>query len=112
MFDLTGKTALVTGASGGIGAAVASVLHGQGATVGLVGTRVTVLEAVAAALGDRAHVLRCDLADPTAVDALPKQAAAAMGITRGYDATLWISIGLSCSRAWIPIRIKVISCIA
>ena len=79
MFDLTGKTALVTGASGGIGAAVASVLHGQGATVGLVGTRVTVLEAVAAALGDRAHVLRCDLADPTAVDALPKQAAAAMG---------------------------------
>lgn len=79
MFDLTGKTALVTGASGGIGSAVASVLHKQGATVGLVGTRVAVLEAAAAALGERTHVLPCDLSDPAAVDALPKQAAAAIG---------------------------------
>ncbi|UWQ17006.1 3-oxoacyl-ACP reductase FabG [Jannaschia sp. M317] len=79
MFDLTGKSALVTGASGGIGAAIATALHGAGATVGLSGTRVEPLEALAAELGDRAHVLPCNLSDAEAVNALPKQAAEAMG---------------------------------
>ncbi len=79
MFDLTGKTALVTGASGGIGGEIARALHGAGATVGLSGTRVEPLEALAGELGERAHVLPCNLSDPEAVDALPKQAAEAMG---------------------------------
>ena len=79
MFDLTGKCALVTGASGGIGADIARSLHGAGATVGLSGTRTEPLEAQAAELGDRAHVLPCNLSDPEAVTALPKQAAEAMG---------------------------------
>jgi 3-oxoacyl-[acyl-carrier protein] reductase len=79
MFDLTGKCALVTGASGGIGAAVARVLHAAGATVGLSGTRVEPLRALAGDLGARAHVLPCDLADLAAVDALVKQAGDAMG---------------------------------
>ena len=79
MFDLTGKTALVTGASGGIGAAIAQALHGAGATVGLSGTRVEPLEALAARLGERVHVLPCNLADAEAVNGLPKRAAEAMG---------------------------------
>jgi 3-oxoacyl-[acyl-carrier protein] reductase len=79
MFDLTGKAALVTGASGGIGADIARALHGAGATVGLSGTRVDPLEALAAELGDGAHVLPCNLGDASAVEALPKDAAAAMG---------------------------------
>jgi len=79
MFDLTGKAALVTGASGGIGGAIARALHGAGATVGLSGTRIEPLEALAAELGRRAHVLPCDLSDPVAVEALPKAAVAAMG---------------------------------
>jgi|TARA_B110000902_G_C14162723_1_gene533782 3-oxoacyl-[acyl-carrier protein] reductase len=79
MFDLTGKNALVTGASGGIGAEIARMLHGAGATVGLSGTRVKPLEALAAELGERAHVLPCNLSDMEAVAELPKQAAAAMG---------------------------------
>lgn len=79
MFDLTGKTALITGASGGIGGAIARVLHGAGATVALSGTRVDPLNALAAELGERAHVLPCDLSDGAAVDALPKQAVEAMG---------------------------------
>ena len=79
MFGLDGKSALVTGASGGIGGAVARALHEQGARVGLSGTRTAPLEALAEALGDRAHVLPCDLSDAGAVDALPKQAAAEMG---------------------------------
>lgn len=79
MFDLTGKSALVTGASGGIGAAIARALHGAGATVGLSGTRVEPLEALAAELGERAHVLPCNLGDSYAVEALPKAAIAAMG---------------------------------
>ncbi|GAA6189386.1 3-oxoacyl-[acyl-carrier-protein] reductase [Litorivita sp. NS0012-18] len=79
MFDLTGKNALITGASGGIGGQIAKALHGAGATVGLSGTRVEPLEALAAELGDRAHVLPCNLSDGAAVDALPKQAIEAMG---------------------------------
>ena len=79
MFDLTGKNALVTGASGGIGAEIARALHAAGATVALSGTRVEPLEALAAELGERAHVLPCNLGDGEAVDALPKQAAETMG---------------------------------
>ena len=79
MFDLTGKSALVTGASGGIGAAIARTLHGAGAAVGLSGTREDPLNALASELGDRAHVLPCDLSDADAVNGLPKRAAEAMG---------------------------------
>ncbi len=79
MFDLSGKCALITGASGGIGGAIARTLHAAGATVGLSGTRVAPLEELAAELGSRAHVLPCDLGDPEAVNALPKQAIEAMG---------------------------------
>jgi 3-oxoacyl-[acyl-carrier protein] reductase len=79
MFDLTGKNALITGASGGIGGDIARALHGAGASVGLSGTRVEPLQALADELGERAHVLPCNLSDPEAVAALPKQAADAMG---------------------------------
>ena len=79
MFELTGRTALVTGASGGIGGAIARALHGQGATVALSGTRVAPLEALKGELGERAHVVPCDLSEAAAVEALPKQAAEAMG---------------------------------
>jgi 3-oxoacyl-[acyl-carrier protein] reductase len=70
MFDLTGKTALVTGASGGIGGAIARQLHGQGATVVLSGTRADALEALAGELGERAQVMTCNLGDPAETDAL------------------------------------------
>lgn len=79
MFDLTGRCALVTGASGGIGGAIARSLHARGATVALSGTRTGPLEALAGELGERAHVTACDLSDAAAVEALPKQAAEAMG---------------------------------
>ena len=79
MFDLTGKSALVTGASGGIGAAIARCLHGAGASVTLSGTRLAPLEALANELGARTHVLTCNLGDAAEVEALPKQAIAAMG---------------------------------
>jgi 3-oxoacyl-[acyl-carrier protein] reductase len=79
MFDLTGKSALVTGASGGIGAAIARALHAQGAAVGLHGTRKDALEALAAELGSRAHVLPCDLSDTAATEKLVPEAEAAMG---------------------------------
>ena len=79
MFDLTGKTALVTGASGGIGGAIARALHRQGAAVMLAGTRQAVLEALATELGERAHVAVADLADPAAADPLVKRSEEAMG---------------------------------
>ncbi len=79
MFDLSGKNALVTGASGGIGGEIARALHKAGATVTLSGTRLAPLEALAAELGDRVHVATCDLSDAASVEALPKAAAAAMG---------------------------------
>lgn len=79
MFDLTGKNALITGASGGIGGAIAKLLHAQGATVGLSGTRVEPLEALAAELGERAYVLPCNLSDAEAVTELPKAAIVVMG---------------------------------
>ena len=78
MFDLSGKSALVTGASGGIGGAIARALHAQGATVGLSGTRVEPLEKLKAELAERAHVLPCDLGDPAAIEALLKSAEAAL----------------------------------
>lgn len=79
MFDLTGKSALVTGASGGIGADIARTLHAAGATVGLSGTRVEPLEALAAELGSRAHVLPCNLSNSEDVEGLIKRATEAMG---------------------------------
>ncbi|MDF1685562.1 MAG: 3-oxoacyl-[acyl-carrier protein] reductase [Parvibaculaceae bacterium] len=79
MFDLTGKTALITGASGGIGSSIAKALHEAGATVALSGTRKEKLEEVASSLGERTHILPCNLSDLDAVDALPKQAEAEMG---------------------------------
>jgi 3-oxoacyl-[acyl-carrier protein] reductase len=79
MFDLSGKTALVTGATGGIGGAIARALHGQGATVAVSGTRREALDALAASLGERVHVLPCDLSDAAAVEALVPAAETAMG---------------------------------
>src|ERR1700753_4291476 len=83
MFDLTGKTALVTGASGGIGGAIAKALHAQGATVVLSGTKVEALEKLAAELGSdgrgRAYTPACNLSDIASVEALPKAAETAAG---------------------------------
>jgi 3-oxoacyl-[acyl-carrier protein] reductase len=79
VFDLSGQTALVTGASGGIGGAIAKALHRQGATVMLAGTRHTVLSALADELGGRTHIGLADLADSAALDRLVKEAEAAMG---------------------------------
>lgn len=79
MFDLTGKTALVTGASGGIGSAIAKALHKAGASVALHGTRQEALEKLAGELGGRAHVTPADLSDPDAPAGLIKAASEAMG---------------------------------
>jgi 3-oxoacyl-[acyl-carrier protein] reductase len=79
MFDLKGRIALVTGATGGIGGAIARALHGQGASIALSGTKSEKLEALAGELGDRTHILRCDLADRAQVEALVPQAEAALG---------------------------------
>ena len=79
MFDLTGKTALVTGASGGIGGAIAKALHAQGATVVLSGTRQDALDAVKAELGSRAFTVIANLSDAASVEALPKKAEEAAG---------------------------------
>jgi 3-oxoacyl-[acyl-carrier protein] reductase len=79
MFDLTGKTALVTGSSGGIGKDIARGLHAAGATVALSGTRRDALEAFASELGARAHVLPCDLSDKQQIEKLAPAAEATMG---------------------------------
>jgi 3-oxoacyl-[acyl-carrier protein] reductase len=79
MFDLAGQTALVTGASGGIGGAIARALHACGAEVVLAGRQEAPLAALKAGLGDRAHVALADLADPAAPDRLLREAEAAMG---------------------------------
>jgi 3-oxoacyl-[acyl-carrier protein] reductase len=78
MFDLSGKTALVTGATGGIGGTVARMLHKQGATVALSGTRREVLDQLAGELGSRVHVLPCNLADAADVEKLVPSAEEAM----------------------------------
>jgi 3-oxoacyl-[acyl-carrier protein] reductase len=79
MFDLSGRTALVTGASGGLGTAIANALHRQGATVALSGTREDALTGLASELKERVHVVPCDLSDPAAVEKLVPAAEAAMG---------------------------------
>lgn len=79
MFDLTDKTAIVTGATGGIGGAIAKALHGAGATVGISGRNEDKLKALAAELGDRVHVLPADLSSSEGIDALVKDATEAMG---------------------------------
>ncbi len=78
MFDLTGSKALVTGATGGIGGAIARALHAQGATVALSGTRRAVLDELASSLGERVHVIEANLADKDAVEALVPAAEAAL----------------------------------
>ncbi|MFN7169451.1 MAG: 3-oxoacyl-[acyl-carrier-protein] reductase [Pannonibacter sp.] len=79
MFNLTDRTALVTGATGGIGEAIARALHAQGAVVTLSGTRAEKLEALAADLGERVHIASCNLSDRAAVEGLIPAAEAAMG---------------------------------
>ena len=79
MFDLTGKAALVTGASGGIGAAIAQALKARGAVVAISGTRVDALQKLAESLGDHTHLLPCNLGDVAATEKLAGEAEAAMG---------------------------------
>jgi 3-oxoacyl-[acyl-carrier protein] reductase len=79
MFELTAKTALITGATGPIGGSIARVLHAQGATVAISGTRREVLERLAADLGDRVHILPCNLADSAEIETLVPRAEEAMG---------------------------------
>jgi len=79
MFDLSGKAALVTGASGGIGGAIARALHSQGAAVTLSGTRIDALAQLKSSLGERAHVVAAKMDDPADIDRLAKDAEAAMG---------------------------------
>src|ERR1700739_4617144 len=79
MFDLTGRTALVTGATGGIGAAIAQALHRQGATVAISGRRQDALDSLATSMGSRVQVLRCDLAEAGQTDGLVAKAEEAMG---------------------------------
>ena len=100
MFDLGNRRALVTGASGGIGGAVASALHRQGATVALAGRNREALEERAAALGERVHVLTADLADPEAADGLAKAATEAMG---GVD-ILVNNAGLARDNLFVRVR--------
>ncbi len=79
MFELTGKTALITGATGTIGGTIARTLHRQGATVAISGTRREILDQLAGELGERVHVMVCDLADPVATEALVPRAEETMG---------------------------------
>lgn len=79
MFDLSGKSALITGASGGIGGAIARALHASGATVALTGTRKDALDALAGELGDRAHVVPADLSNAEAIAGLVEEAGNAVG---------------------------------
>jgi 3-oxoacyl-[acyl-carrier protein] reductase len=79
MFDLSGKSALITGASGGIGGAIARALHGAGATVALSGTRVEALEGLASELGENAHITPANLSDAESLAALIGTAEEAMG---------------------------------
>ncbi|MGB3272547.1 MAG: 3-oxoacyl-[acyl-carrier-protein] reductase [Xanthobacteraceae bacterium] len=100
MFDLTGRNALVTGATGGIGGAIARALHAQGATVAVSGTRREALDALAADLGGRIHVLPCNLADSAEVEALVPAAEAAMG---GLD-VLVCNAGITRDNLFVQLR--------
>ncbi len=116
MFDLSGKSALVTGASGSIGGAIARALHRQGATVAIHGTRREALDVLAAELGSRVHVLVCNFADTEAVEKLIPEAEAAMGgcdilvnnagmtrdglIMRMKDQDFWDVIGVNLGTAF------------
>src|SRR5438477_12693548 len=100
MFDLTGQAVLVTGASGGIGGAIARALHRHGATVALAGTRTAALEPLAQQPGGRTHVLTADLADPDAAQRLARDADASM-------AQLDILVNHAClTRHHPPLRMK------
>jgi 3-oxoacyl-[acyl-carrier protein] reductase len=100
MFDLTGRNALVTGATGGIGGAIARALHAQGATVAVSGTRREALDALAGDLGSRSHVLPCNLADAEEVEALVPAAEAAMG---GVD-ILICNAGITRDNLFVQLR--------
>jgi 3-oxoacyl-[acyl-carrier protein] reductase len=100
MFDLTGRTALVTGATGGIGGAIAQALHAQGATVAISGTRREALDAIAAKLSERVHVLPCNLSEAAAVDVLVPSAEQAMG---GLD-ILIANAGITRDNLFVQLR--------
>jgi len=100
MFDLTGRSALVTGATGGIGGAIARALHAQGASVAVSGTRREALDGLASELGERVHVLPCDLADSAAVEALVPAAETAMG---GLD-ILVANAGITRDNLFVQLR--------
>jgi 3-oxoacyl-[acyl-carrier protein] reductase len=97
MTNLIGKRALITGASGGIGGAIAKALVAAGASVAISGTRVEALEALNAELGGVAKILPCNLTDAAAVDALPGQAEAALGASSR-------SVARSCQAVSLPFR--------
>jgi 3-oxoacyl-[acyl-carrier protein] reductase len=100
MFDLTGRTALVTGATGGIGSAIAQALHAQGATVAISGTRREVLDTLAAKLAERVHVLPCNLSETSEVEALVPGAEQAMG---GLD-ILVANAGITRDNLFVQLR--------
>jgi 3-oxoacyl-[acyl-carrier protein] reductase len=100
MFDLTGRSALVTGATGGIGGAIAEALHKQGATVAISGTRREALETLAAKLSERVHVLPCNLSETTEVEALVPSAEQAMG---GID-ILVANAGITRDNLFVQLR--------
>jgi 3-oxoacyl-[acyl-carrier protein] reductase len=100
MFDLTGRTALVTGATGGIGGAIAEALHKQGASVAISGTRREALDTLAAKLSERVHVLPCNLSEMTQVEALVPSAEQAMG---GVD-ILVANAGITRDNLFVQLR--------
>jgi 3-oxoacyl-[acyl-carrier protein] reductase len=109
MFDLTGKTALVTGATGGIGGAIARAFHQQGATVAISGTRREVLDQLAGELKDRVHVLPCNLADKDEVEALVPKSEELMGKldilvanAESPRTTFWSSCATRTGTRWSP----------
>jgi 3-oxoacyl-[acyl-carrier protein] reductase len=100
MFDLKGRTALVTGATGGIGGAIAEALHKQGATVAISGTRREALDTLAAKLSERVHVLPCNLSELSEVEALVPSAEQAMG---GVD-ILVANAGITRDNLFVQLR--------
>jgi len=100
MFDLTGRTALVTGATGGIGSAIAQALHAQGAAVAISGTRREVLDRLAERLAGRVHVLPCNLSETSEVEALVPSAEQAMG---GLD-ILVANAGITRDNLFVQLR--------